>query len=149
MAQNRFELEVMSKIDNLSVIMDFVKEKLTKFRADPATISRVQLAIDEASTNIIKYAYGDEEGPLKLIMELNGDELIITLINWGKPFDPTSIPHPDLKAGLEDRKIGGLGMYFIRKLMDEVSYSFDTVKGNQLILKKSSIRSKHGPESSP
>jgi anti-sigma regulatory factor (Ser/Thr protein kinase) len=69
-------------------------------------------------------------------MELNDDELIITLINWGKPFDPASIAPPDLNVTLEDRKIGGLGMYFIRKLMDEVSYSFDTVKGNRLILKK-------------
>jgi serine/threonine-protein kinase RsbW len=136
MDQNRFELEVTSKIDNLPVIMDFVNEKLMKFRADSATISRVQLAVDEASTNIIKYAYGEKEGLLKLIVELNDDELIITLINWGKPFDPSSIPPPDLNVTLEDRKIGGLGMYLIRKLMDEVSYSFDTVKGNRLILKK-------------
>jgi len=135
MAQNRFELEVISKIDNLPVIIDFVGEKLMK-RADPATVYRVQLAVDEASTNIIKYAYGEKEGLLKLIMELNGDELVITLISWGKPFDPTSIPPPDLNAALEDRKIGGLGMHFIRKFMDEVSYSFDTVKGNRLILKK-------------
>jgi serine/threonine-protein kinase RsbW len=136
MDQNRFELEVTSKIDNLPVIVDFVGEKLTKFRADAATISRVQLAVDEASTNIIKYAYEEKEGLLKLIMELSGDELIITLINWGKPFDPASIPPPDFDAALEDRKIGGLGMHFIRKLMDEVSYSFDSVKGNRLILKK-------------
>lgn len=136
MDQNRFELEVASKIDNLPVIVDFVGEKLTKFRADAATISRVQLAVDEASTNIIKYAYGEKEGMLRLIMELNGDELIITLINWGKPFDPSSIPPPDFDAALENRKIGGLGIYFIRKLMDEVSYSFDSVKGNRLILKK-------------
>ena len=136
MAQKRFELEVTSKMDNLPVIIDFVGEKLTKFRADAATISRVQLAVDEASTNIIKYAYGEKEGPLKLIMELNGNELVITLVNWGKPFDPSSIPPPDLTGSLEDRKIGGLGMYFMRKLMDEASYSFDAVKGNRLILKK-------------
>jgi serine/threonine-protein kinase RsbW len=136
MAQNRFELVVTSKIDNLPVIMDFVNEKLTKFRADQAAISRIQLAVDEASTNIIKYAYEGKEGPLKLVMELNGDELIVTLIDWGKPFDPVSIPPPDLNFTLEERKIGGLGIYFIRKMMDEVSYSFDTVKGNRLILKK-------------
>jgi anti-sigma regulatory factor (Ser/Thr protein kinase) len=136
MDKNKFELEVTSKIDNLPIIIDFVSEKLMKFRADSATISHVQLAVDEASTNIINYAYEEKEGTLKLIMELNGDELTITLINWGKPFDPASIPPPDLNATLEDRKIGGLGMYLIRKLMDEVSYSFDPVKGNRLILKK-------------
>jgi serine/threonine-protein kinase RsbW len=136
MDQKRFELEVTSKIDNLPVIIDFVGEKLVKFRADPEIISSVQLAVDEASTNIIKYAYREKEGLLKIIIELNDNELIITLINWGKPFDPASVPPPDLNATLEDRKIGGLGMYFIRKLMDEVTYSFDTVKGNRLVLKK-------------
>jgi anti-sigma regulatory factor (Ser/Thr protein kinase) len=136
MDQKRFELEVTSKIDNLPVIIDFVGEKLVKFRADPEIISSVQLSVDEASTNIIKYAYREKEGLLKIIIELNDNELIITLINWGKPFDPASVPPPDLNATLEDRKIGGLGMYFIRKLMDEVTYSFDTVKGNRLVLKK-------------
>jgi serine/threonine-protein kinase RsbW len=136
MDQKRFELEVTSKIDNLPVIIDFVGEKLVKFRADPEIISSVQLAVDEASTNIIKYAYREKEGLLKIIIELNDNELIITLINWGKPFDPASVPPPDLNATLEDRKIGGLGMHFIRKLMDEVTYSFDTVKGNRLVLKK-------------
>lgn len=136
MDQNRFELEVTSKIDNLPVIIDFVGETLTKLLTDPAIIFQVQLAVDEASTNIIKYAYGEKEGLLKLVMELNADEMVITLINWGKPFDPTSVPLPDLNATLEDRKIGGLGMYFIDRLMDEVSYSFDTVKGNRLVMKK-------------
>jgi serine/threonine-protein kinase RsbW len=135
MDQSRFELEVTSKIENLPIIGDFIAKNMMKIAADPATVLHVQLAVDEASTNIIKYAYGEEEGRLKLVMELQGNELIITLINWGKPFDPTTIPHPDLNATLEHRKIGGLGMYFIRRMMDEVNYSFDT-KDNRLIMKK-------------
>lgn len=135
MNQSRFELEVTSKIDNLPIIGDFIAKNMMKITADPATVLHVQLAVDEASTNIIKYAYGEEEGWLKLVMELQGNELIITLINWGKPFDPTTIPPPDLNATLEDRKIGGLGMYFIRRMMDEVNYTFNT-KDNRLIMKK-------------
>jgi anti-sigma regulatory factor (Ser/Thr protein kinase) len=135
MGKARFELEVAGKLDNLPVISDFISNNMHNFAADPAMIPRVQLAVDEAATNIIKHAYGEKEGSLRLIMELAGPELIITLINWGKPFDPAAISPPDLIAGLEERRIGGLGMYFIRKMMDEVSYSFGPT-GNRLTLKK-------------
>jgi serine/threonine-protein kinase RsbW len=134
--QKRYELEVASKLDNLPIIGDFIAENLAKISTSPATVFHIQLAVDEASTNIIKYAYEGKEGRLKLVMEINGNELIITLIDWGKSFDPNTIPAPDLNATLEERRIGGLGMYFIRKLMDEVSYSFDTKSGNRLVMKK-------------
>ena len=135
MGKNTFELEVGSRLSSLPVISDFVAENMKKFAADPALVPRVQLAVDEAATNIIKYAYGEKEGPLRLIMELHGKVLMITLVSWGKPFDPTAVSAPDLTAGLEERRIGGLGMYLIRKMMDEVSYSFDPT-GNRLIMKK-------------
>ena len=136
MDNSRFELEVTGKMENLSVISNFINENMVKLSIDPETTFHIQLAIEEASTNIIKYAYRESEGQLKIIMEINGNELIITLINWGKPFDPTSVPSPGLNAPLENREIGGLGMYFIRKLMDEVSYNFDIAAGNRLVMKK-------------
>jgi anti-sigma regulatory factor (Ser/Thr protein kinase) len=141
---NIFELEVTNTINSLPVISDFVADALTHFEADPATINRVQLAIDEACTNVIKYAYsGEGVGSLKLDLELEGNILIITLTDWGKPFDPNTIPPPDLNSEVEERRIGGLGIYFIKKLMDDVSYSFNTEKGNRLILKKKLLNTKN------
>jgi anti-sigma regulatory factor (Ser/Thr protein kinase) len=146
MKQNKFELEVKNTINNLPVISDFVADVLTHFEADHATVNRVQLAVDEACTNIIKYAYsGEGVGRLKLVLELEGNELIITVTDWGKPFDPNTIPPPDLNSEVEERQIGGLGIYFIKKLMDDVSYSFDTEKGNRLILKRKLLKANNNP----
>jgi serine/threonine-protein kinase RsbW len=137
MKQKKFEIEVKNTIDSLPVISDFLEDTLSRFGADPGTINRVQLAVDEASTNVIRYAYPAEgAGILRITLEFVNDEMTITLTDWGKPFDPNTIPPPDLDANVEDRRIGGLGIYFMKKLMDSVVYSFDAVKGNQLVLKK-------------
>ena len=136
MALDKFEIELESKIDNLPVISNFVSETLSNFRADESTINKVQLAIDEASTNIINYAYSGASGTLKIVVELVGQDIVITIRDKGKPFDPMSVTSPDVSQDLEHRKIGGLGIYFIKKLMDNVSYSFDPREGNRLILRK-------------
>lgn len=137
MKQNRFELEVKNRTDNLPVIGDFVADALMELGADAATLSRVQLVVDEACTNVIKYAYpGEGVGDLKLVLEVIGNTLVVTLTDRGKPFDPGTIPPPDLSSDVEERRIGGLGVYFIKKVMDEVSYSYDAASGNQLTMKK-------------
>jgi serine/threonine-protein kinase RsbW len=136
MVLGRVEIELESKIESLPVISNFVNDTLIWFQADAATINNVRLAVDEACTNIINYAYSGGTGPLKVVLERNGKDLIIIIQDKGKQFDPTSIPPPDLNPNLEQRKIGGLGIYFIKKLMDNVSYSFDPREGNKLILTK-------------
>ncbi|MFC1910114.1 ATP-binding protein [Chloroflexota bacterium] len=136
MKQKRFELEIDSKMENLPLVTDFVEDVLAQIGADQASSYKIQLAIDEACTNVIKHAYGQEDGPVRLVMELIDDDLVINLHDNGKPFAPDTIPPPDLDAELEARKIGGLGIYFVKKVMDEVSYSFDDVAGNRLIMRK-------------
>jgi anti-sigma regulatory factor (Ser/Thr protein kinase) len=74
------------------------------------SIAQVQLAVDEACSNVILYAYSGQKGIIKLALELVGDDFIVTIIDRGKPFDPTAVPPPDLEADLNERKIGGLGM---------------------------------------
>ena len=96
----------------------------------------MQLAVDEACTNIIRYAYSSQGGLITINFERNDDTVVITIRDQGKPFDPAAIPPPDLEAEVEKRQIGKLGLHFMRKLMDEVSYSFDPEKGNTLVMKK-------------
>lgn len=136
MKSNWFELEIESRLESLSVISDFVAETTKQLGVDLPTISRVQLAVDEACTNIIKHAYSEQKGVITLTCELVDDDLIITIRDRGKPFDPSSIPLPDLEADLNGRRVGGLGIYFMRKLMDEVSYNFDPERGNELTMRK-------------
>lgn len=105
-------------------------------------VFKVQIAVDEACTNIIKYAYSEQGGCITLTCELQGNDFVVIIMDRGKPFDPSSVPPPDLEAYLDKRKIGGLGIYLIRKLMDEVNYSFDAKRGNTLVMRKTLIAKK-------
>lgn len=132
----RFAIKVNNKVETLPEIADFIKNTLEKLGADAAILYKVQLAVDEACTNIINYAYSGAAGPMTVAVELAGNDLVITIQDKGQPFDVLEVPPPDLSADLEDRKIGGLGIYFVKKLMDEVSYSSDANLGNTLTFRK-------------
>jgi serine/threonine-protein kinase RsbW len=136
MGNNRFALEVDSDLKNIPVISDFIADALNGLCADMATIYKVQLAVDEACTNIIKHAYSGQNGPITITCELVNDNLVITIKDKGKPFDPRSVPPPDLDVDLDKRKIGGLGIYFMQKMMDEVSYEFSSEEGNKLTMRR-------------
>ena len=136
MKKDRFELEVDNRLENLSVIGDFVGKAMTQVGAKERSIAEVQLAVDEACANVIMYAYSGGKGTIKVNLEVTGGDLIVNIRDRGKTFDPTSVPPPDLEADLNQRKIGGLGIYLMRKVMDEVTYSFDAEEGNKLTMRK-------------
>ena len=133
----------MSKIvfdanfQNLDEIREFVGEVARQIGFSDKDIYSIQLAADEASSNIIEHAYrGVENGKLEIECNNDNGELKIVMRDWGKPFDPSSIPEPNISADLSERKIGGLGMYLMRKLMDEVTYDSSPETGNTLIMVK-------------
>jgi len=136
MKGNCFAIEVESKLENIPVIGDFIVDTLEGFAVGQATIYQILLAVDEACTNVIKHAYSGQTGIITLTCELLDDSLVIIIRDRGKPFDPRSVPPPDLEADLEQRKIGGLGIYFMQKMMDDVSYEFSPEEGNKLIMRK-------------
>ena len=128
-------MKINAKLKNLSVIADFISSSMSRFGIETG-VFEVQTAVDEACTNIIKYAYSEEGGIIILTCELHGNDFVVTIRDKGKPFDPSSVPPPDLDTDLDKRKIGGLGIYLMRKLMDDVSFSFDAKKGNTLVMRK-------------
>lgn len=86
-------------------------------------IYAIQLAADEAASNIIEHAYaGRTDASFDLSCEFKRDRLVITFYDQGKSFDISKVSKPDIKADLSERKIGGLGIYLMHKLMDEVHY---------------------------
>ena len=99
-------------------------------------VLKLQLAIEEACTNIIKYAYPRETGKITISCEVRDNSLIITIRDKGIPFNPLSVPVPDIEVEMEKRQVGKLGLHLIRNLMDDVSYSFDDEQGNILVMKK-------------
>jgi len=133
--QNKFELRTEAKLENLSVIADFISTSMSQLGIETG-IFEVQTAVDEACTNIIKYAYVAEGDTINITCEIQDNDFVVTIRDKGKPFNPSSVPPPDLKTDLDKRRIGGLGIYLMRKLMDDVSYSFDAEKGNTLVMRK-------------
>jgi serine/threonine-protein kinase RsbW len=129
--------------DSLAPIGEFVTQAARVVGLDAQAVYAVQMAVDEAVTNIIEHAYGGEgRGTNKCTCHLSDDGLTVTLRDQGRPFDPASVPTPDLDADLEDRRVGGLGLYFIRRLMDEVRFEFTPGSGNVLTMVK---RKETGP----
>jgi serine/threonine-protein kinase RsbW len=110
---------------NLDHVREFVGAAAQKCGLDAPAIYAVQLAVDEAFSNIIEHAYGGEcLDQIECKCQIADSGLTVTLRDCGHPFDPAAVPDPDLVAELKDRDIGGLGLYFIRQLMDEVEFSF-------------------------
>lgn len=128
-------MKIEAKLENLSAIADFISKSMTQLGLDIA-IAEVETAVDEACTNIIKHAYSEKAGTINITCELQDNSFVVTIRDKGKPFDPYTVPPPDLDADVDKRRIGGLGIYLMRTLMDDVSYSFDAREGNTLVMKK-------------
>jgi anti-sigma regulatory factor (Ser/Thr protein kinase) len=131
----QLELEIDGKLENLSVIADFIATVMRQIGTEKE-IFEVQTAVDEACTNIIQHAYSGKGGVIAISCGLQDNDIVITITDKGMPFDPGSVPPPDLEADLDHRGVGGLGIYLMRKLMDDVSYDFDAAKGNKLTMRK-------------
>jgi anti-sigma regulatory factor (Ser/Thr protein kinase) len=122
--KDRFELEIDGELENLAMIGDFIADSMREFGLDDRKVFEVQMAVDEACTNIIKYGYAGKKGTIEISCLKRDEDVVVVIKDTGKPFDPTSVQLPDLDAGLEERKIGGLGVYFMKTLMDEVKYEY-------------------------
>jgi serine/threonine-protein kinase RsbW len=108
---------------------------------------RIELACDEACTNIIEHAYGgDNVGDICITWQIDTQTFTITMSDDGRPFDPDEVPPPQIPGDpdeLNDLKIGGLGIYFMRNLMDEVRFSRDERQGNTLVMVKNRSQNEH------
>ena len=130
-------VQFAAKFEYLDEIRDFVGEVARTGGFSDKDIYNIQLATDEAASNIIEHAYENQpNGILELSCGMKDDTITIILIDHGESFDPSAIPLPDLKADLSDRKIGGLGIFLMRKLMDEVHYEPKPDKSNVLTMIK-------------
>lgn len=96
----------------------------------------VQLAVDEACANVFEHGYSGQPGPIQLEATYEANELTIWIRDWGHSFDPATISLPDPAASLNERPIGGLGIYLMHRVMDEVLYQFDVGNGNRLKMVK-------------
>ncbi len=125
------------RFDSLVEISEFVTKEARQAGLNETAVFAVQMAVDEACTNIIEHAYGGEsQGEIDCTCLAVDEGFKVTLVDRGRPFDPKKVPEPDLTSPLKKRKEGGLGLYFMRKLMDEVQFGFDAQHGNVLTMVK-------------
>lgn len=127
-------VQFAAKFEYLDEIREFVGEIARENGFNDKAVYNIQLATDEAASNIIEHAYeGVTNGLLELSCGMSGGALKIILVDHGEAFDPSEVPVPDLKADLSDRKIGGLGLFLMRKLMDEVRYESHPEKNSNTL----------------
>jgi len=112
--------------------MDAVSECAREHGFDQKKIGKIELALEEALGNICNYSYSEEPGNAEVSCKQDNRRFIIEIVDSGIPFDMTSLPAPDLTPNIEERKIGGLGIFLIKKMVDEVKYRRE---GNFNILK--------------
>jgi len=126
------ELHLTNELSQLNRLNDFIVSVADELGLDASGCMRLNLALEEAVTNVILYAYPGEKGKdICLKVEQIGEKLIIIIIDEGIPFDPTQKETPDLSLSIADRPIGGLGIHLIREIMNEVGYER---KGDKNIL---------------
>ena len=131
------ELKVKSKTENLSKIRDFVSENALNAGIPMATVEDIMLAVDEACTNIIKHAYKlSPDGEILLNIAYDENKFTIIIIDYGRSFEPETVPLPDLQKYYREHKVGGLGIYLMKSLMDDVKYTSIPGKYNQVLLSK-------------
>ncbi|HLF27864.1 MAG TPA: ATP-binding protein [Anaerolineae bacterium] len=138
---NERTLTVPGRYENLARISDFITQVARDAGFDEDDVFHIQMAVDEACSNIIEHAYGQAgDGDIDLLCRVaeNGD-LVVEIRDHGQPFDPDQVPFPKIEGDnvdLESMKVGGLGLFFMRKLMDEVNFRFDPGAGNHLTMVK-------------
>lgn len=133
-----FELNVSSRMENLGAISDFITSAASQLGLDEDQAFAVQMAVDEACTNVIEHAYaGRVDGSIQIRVELVNDQVVVTIHDHGQPFDPTRVLPPNLCAPIEEQEDRCLGLFLMGKLMDSVDFRFDAVEGNLLTMTKS------------
>jgi anti-sigma regulatory factor (Ser/Thr protein kinase) len=133
----RNELEIGAVRENLPQVMDFTEKILDETDCPMKTRMQIMLAIEEAFVNIASYAYTAKAGLARIRTEVTEDprSVVFTLIDSGMPYDPLAKSDPDVTLSAEDREIGGLGIFMIKKLMDDIEYQYQDGK-NILVLRK-------------
>jgi serine/threonine-protein kinase RsbW len=130
-------ITVPATLESLATISEFITAATAQAGLDDHAAWQVQLAVDEAATNVIQHGYAEQaDGEIDLQWRLEGDQLIVMLRDRGRRFNPNEVPAPDISSPLEERQAGGLGLYLMGKLMDSMAFEFDDRQGNLLTMVK-------------
>lgn len=120
------EITVLATVENIAVVTGFVNAELGKLNCPEESRVQIDVAIDEIFGNIANYAYKPEEGPATVRIE-TGDtpfSVSIAFVDHGIKFNPLSAEEPDITLSARERRIGGLGIFMVKKTMDDITYEY-------------------------
>lgn len=120
--ENMHELTVDAQVENLDEVLDFIDAHLEEWECPMKTITQINIAVEEIFVNIAHYAYEHHDGKAKINLARKGNNAEIVFTDSGIPYNPLAKPDPDVTLSAEERQIGGLGIYIVKKSMDAVSY---------------------------
>ncbi|MBO4909289.1 MAG: ATP-binding protein [Lachnospiraceae bacterium] len=120
------ELSVEARVDNLEQVLAFVDEEIDRLDCSVKIRTQIDVAVEELFVNIAHYAYNPETGPATVRIEVEKDPpaISITFIDKGVPYDPLAKADPDITLSADDREIGGLGIFMVKKSMDSIDYEY-------------------------
>ena len=135
------ELTIAATVENIETVTDFVNEQLEALDCPMKAQMQIDVAIDELFGNIAHYAYNPDVGDATVRVEVIDDPLsvIITFVDNGVPYDPLTAADPDVTLSAEDRAIGGLGVFMVKKTMDEITYRYEN--GSNILSIRKTLRS--------
>ncbi|MBU2549579.1 MAG: ATP-binding protein [Proteobacteria bacterium] len=118
------EITLDADLENLGRFLEVVSGLAAGEKYDARRSKMIELAVEEAIVNVINHAYTDAKGMLTMSASVDADRrLVLTIKDQGRPFDVSNVAEPDIGSGVESRKIGGLGVFFIRQVADEIRYA--------------------------
>ena len=128
------ELNIEAKTENLDEVLSYVDAQLEQYECPAKIMMQIDVAVEELFVNISNYAYNPSVGSATVCVDVVEEPLsvVITFIDHGKQYDPLAKEDPDITLSAEERQIGGLGIYMVKKSMDNISYEY---KEGQNILK--------------
>lgn len=118
------ELDIEAKTENLDQVLAFVDEELEKYGCGMKTQMQIDIAVEEIFVNIAHYAYNPAVGKATIRIEVTDGTVSLTFIDNGVPYDPLAKEDPDITLSAEERQIGGLGIFMVKKSMDDVKYEY-------------------------
>jgi serine/threonine-protein kinase RsbW len=131
-----FEMTIESDSSKIPSISDSLEEVMHTHGFSSEDILDTQLAVEEIITNIINHGYKNAGGEIVIYCRINGNQTEVRIRDDAPRFDPLSLPEPELDGTIENRKIGGLGIFLVRQVMDEISYRYENGQNILVMIKK-------------
>ncbi|SCY60740.1 Anti-sigma regulatory factor (Ser/Thr protein kinase) [Lachnospiraceae bacterium XBB2008] len=120
------EITIEAKVDNLDRVLSFVDEQLESAGCSIGIQTQIDIAVEEVFVNIAQYAYDPNVGPATISVETSSNPLKVklTFMDKGMPYNPLAKDDPDVTQSADERPIGGLGIYMVKNIMDDVEYEY-------------------------